>query len=360
MRVALVSYYFPEYTISLANALAAQNVQILLCMPGRDLEALRQALRPGVKASPFPGRRLRDPLSAWEAWKITRAIRAWQPDLVHIQQGHLWFNLFGLPLLEGRRLVTTVHDVISHEGDRYSRQIPQWVWDIAIKRASRLAVHGQALRTQLAQRHGIPFSRIHVVPHGEFSLYTRWAKPDQPEQDIILFFGRIWPYKGLQYLIQAEPLITAKVPGAQIKIAGEGESLESYERMMVHRDRFVIHNKFIPIEEVASLFQQAALVVLPYVEASQSGVIPIAYAFGKPVVATRVGSIPEVVEDGKTGYLVPPGDVTKLAEAVVKLLEDSVLRKQMGERARQKAATDLSWDRIAAEVCQVYEAALAE
>lgn len=359
MRVALVSYYFPEYTVSLANALNAQKVQMLLMLPKQALEALRETLAPGIEVRPLCDRRLRDPSNVLETVKLARTIHAWQPDLIHLQQGHMWFNLVALSLLSRQRLVTTVHDVISHAGDRYSRQIPQWIWNIAIRRASHLIVHGEALKLQLARRHPIPESHVHVIPHGEFSFYARWARPDCPERDHVLFFGRIWPYKGLQYLIQAEPLITDQVPTARIVIAGEGESLADYERMMIHRDRFVVHNRFIPVEQVAGLFQQAALVVLPYVEASQSGVIPIAYAFGKPVVATNVGSIPEAVEPGETGYLVPPRDVPRLADAVVHLLKDSTLRRYMGKRAYQKAMTDLSWENIASAIFKVYEAALA-
>jgi glycosyltransferase involved in cell wall biosynthesis len=359
VRVALVSYYYPEYVISLANALASKGVRLLLLVPRQSVESISQNLVPDIEFRPFEGRRLRDPLSIAEVWRNVQAIRTWRPDLIHLQQGHLWFNLAGLPLLGRSPLVTTIHDVTIHHGDLYSRRTPQWVWDLAARRASHLIVHGQALKTEAAQRHGFAPDRIHVIPHGEFGFYTQWGQDDRSEKDDILFFGRIWPYKGLQYLIQAEPLITAQIPTARIVIAGEGESLEPYEQMMANRDRFVVHNRYIPVEEVGCFFEQAALVVLPYVEASQSGVIPLAYAFGKPVVATSVGSIPEVVDHGETGYLVPPRDVPKLAEAVVGLLKDDTLRRQMGRNAYQKAVTELSWERIAEQVVAVYDAALA-
>jgi len=357
VRVALVSYYYPEYTLCLAHALRAQGESVLLVAPSYNLHALRDMLQPEVETLVFPGRRLRDPLNAFEVRKIVSAIHAWQADVVHVQQGHLWFNLFGLPWLNDPPLVTTVHDVTSHAGDGYARRTPQWVWDIAFRRAKRLIVHGQVLGTHLAKRHAIPADRIHVIPHGEFSIYSRWAYPTYAAEDIVLFFGRIWPYKGLKYLIEAEPIIAAQVPSVKIVIAGEGESLAPYEQMMAHRERFEIHNDYIPIEEVAGLFQRAAIVALPYIEASQSGVIPIAYAFGKPVVATHVGSIPDLVEDGETGYLVPPRDAPKLAQAITSLLKDGALRQRMGECARRKAFTHLSWDTIATKTREVYGAA---
>jgi glycosyltransferase involved in cell wall biosynthesis len=98
--------------------------------------------------------------------------------------------------------------------------------------------------------------------------------------------------------------------------------------------------------------------VLPYLEASQSGVVPVAYAFGKPVVATRVGGLPDVVEHGQTGLLVPPGDSQSLARAVIDLLTDDARRRDMGARARRFAETELSWSRIGQRTLEVYQKVL--
>jgi glycosyltransferase involved in cell wall biosynthesis len=142
-------------------------------------------------------------------------------------------------------------------------------------------------------------------------------------------------------------------------IAGRGDDFSKYERMMVNRERFVVYNERIPDELVAQLFQQASVVVCPYIEASQSGVLAIASAFGKPVVATTVGGIPEMVDDRKTGLLVPPRDARSLADAIVTLLQNHALRQQMGQHALQKSQTELSWANIAEQTMQVYYRALA-
>ena len=91
---------------------------------------------------------------------------------------------------------------------------------------------------------------------------------------MILFFGRIWEYKGLEYLIKAEPLITKEVLDAKIIIAGTGENFKKYEEMMVHRDKFIVYNYRTPYKEGEELFQRCSVVVLPYIEAPQSGVVP--------------------------------------------------------------------------------------
>jgi len=93
---------------------------------------------------------------------------------------------------------------------------------------------------------------------------------------------------------------------------------------------------------------------LPYIEGTQTGIIPIAYAFRKPVVVTNVGSIPEVVDEDITGYVVPPKDPNSLANAIVKILNNDPMRKQMGENAYEKMKKELSWDLVAEETSKAY------
>ena len=109
---------------------------------------------------------------------------------------------------------------------------------------------------------------------------------------------------------------------------------------------------------MCELFQKASVVVLPYLEATQSGVIPIAYNFGKPVIVTDVGSIREVVENGKEGFVIPPRDMKALAVAIVKILSDDGLRDHMGQNAYQKINTELSWGTIAKQTLEAYKLAV--
>ena len=104
----------------------------------------------------------------------------------------------------------------------------------------------------------------------------------------------------------------------------------------------------------------SGIIVLPYTEASQTGIIPIAYSFKKPVILTNVGGLPESVDDGKTGFVVPPRNEKALADAIIKLLKDVKLRKQMGENAYKKMKEELSWDVIAEKTIEVYKVAINE
>jgi glycosyltransferase involved in cell wall biosynthesis len=225
--------------------------------------------------------------------------------------------------------------------------------DFGFRRAAYTIVHGKQLKQVVVEDLRFPKEHVHVIPH--IVLGDSTAQPQVREAArLILFNGHIWAYKGLEYLRRAEPLITARVPEAKIVIAGEGEDFACYRRQMVHPDAFIVHNEYVPDDKRTALFRQASLVVLLYIDASQSGVIPLAYTFAKPVVATTVGSLPEMVEHGYTGYLVPPRDEQALADAIMRLLQDQELCRQYGANGKRKIDTECSPSIMAEQMLAVY------
>ena len=352
MHITLIDFNFFEYTISLANALTSE-AKVSLLAPA-EFENVADALSPEVELIYFVMPRLRSIRNLGMLRQIWLAIRNLRPDIVHLLAVNPWFNI-GLILRHPVRLVTTIHDPVKHRGDASQRNIPQWVRDIPLRYSRQIIVHANAVKALLRERHSMLTSQVAVIPHGELAIYRHWNDRRWSElEGTVLFFGRIWPYKGLEYFIASEPIIAAACPQARFVIAGRGEDLGRYHAMMVHPDRFEVLNRYIPRDEVSRLFQQASVVVLPYIEASQSGVISLAYAFGKPVVGTAVGGIPEVIDDGETGLLVPPRDSKALAEAVISLLQDEERRCRMGERALEKAVKEMSWATVACQTIEVY------
>lgn len=357
MKVAIVSYDFGEYCVRLASALS-RKADVLLLLPQQLAAQHLTNLDPGVTFHAFDKPRLRQPARQVRvALDLLRHVKSFDPDVVHLQQGHFWFNGC-LPLLRNYPLVLTVHDPRHHLGDRGGRRTPQAIMDFGFRQAAQLIVHAGALRRVMTEECRIAPEILHVVPH-----ISLGSPPDemplQGESPTILFFGRIWPYKGLEYLIRAEPFITAAVPDARIVIAGQGEDLARHRRMMAHPERFTIYNEYVSEERCRELFQQATIVALPYVEASQSGVIPLAYTFMKPVVATEVGGLPELVEHGRTGYLVPPRDERALAAAIVRLLRDKPLARLLGLNGRRKLDAECAPAVVAQKTLAVYSRALA-
>ncbi|HKV64639.1 MAG TPA: glycosyltransferase family 4 protein [Candidatus Acidoferrum sp.] len=356
-RVALISYNYGEYCVRLASALA-ERADVLLVVPDGLIEPHLAKLNSSVQLFSFSHPRLRQPMRQFLVIrKIFRRIREFAPNVIHYQGAHLWFDL-ALPFLRRYPLVFTIHDFKSHPGDRLSQKTPLWVEMFARRRTDELIVHSQFLRNEVAQHLPGAAAKTSVIPHIQIGEELPFSASKE-EEHLALFFGRIWEYKGLEYLIRAEPLITARVPDARILIAGQGEDFSRYARMMVHPDRFIVHNQFISEKRAVDYFHRASVVVLPYIEASQSGVIPMAYSAGKPVVATAVGGLPEIVEDGSTGLLVAPHDAAQLADAVTRLLLDAPLRRQMGQNGKSKLEAECSPDVVARKTMEVYQRAVA-
>lgn len=356
LRVALISFGFGEYCVRLASALA-QHAEVLLVLPDGAVSPYTAKLDNAVHLFTFRSPRLRQPVQQFRSIRaILQRVRDFAPHLIHYQGAHLWFDL-ALPFFRRYPLIFTIHDFRPHPGDQLSRKTPFWVEMFARRRADELIVHTQHVRGLVVRELHVDVERISVIPHIQIGEKPS-SSAHHEEERLILFFGRIWEYKGLEYLIQAEPLITARLPDVRILIAGQGEDFSRYTRMMVHPDRFIIHNEYISEERAAEYFRRASVVVLPYIEASQSGVIPMAYSAGKPVVATTVGGLPEMVDDGSTGYLVSPRDAVQLAEVLTRLLLDKPLRRQMGANGKRKIEAECSPTLIAEKTMDVYRHAI--
>lgn len=339
-----------QYTSQLANSLSKNNEVYVItsdCLEDRSYFNNNINLR----YVPFPPKNKLS--TGWFRYnKLVEIIKKIDPKIIHITILHPLL----IPILFSikKQIIVTIHDIKKHPGDKdflFLFLIASWLFR---KKSKKIFVHGEELKKQLL-RNGMNEEKIVVMPHGDYSFFTKYKNINIVEKkNTILFFGRISRYKGLSNLIKAESLIAKYIPNINIIIAGQGSFSEFSDSVKNNRN-FHIINRYIPDQEVADLFQKSSVIVLPYIEASQSGVIPIAYAFKKPVIVTNVGSIPEVVEDGVTGFIVPPRDVEALANAIVKILQDDDLRKEMGENAYKKMMAELSWDEIARKTIQVYK-----
>ena len=357
-KIALIAFDWGEYSIRLSSALA-EHAEVALLLDERQAAPHLQRLDARVRYHAIRKPRLRQPLRQLQMIRrLQRVLAEFRPDVVHLQHGHFWFNL-ALPFLRRYPLVITIHDPRIHLGDAATQRTPQWLYDFGFRQARQVIVHTQQAAQIVETELHIPARRIHIVPHLLLGDDSEQAHVEEAGNQI-LFFGRIWPYKGLAHLIRAEPLITASVPDAQIVIAGRGENFTRYRQLMVHPERFVVHNEYISNDKRSELFRRASVIVLPYVEATQSGVVPLAYTFGKPVVATRVGGLPEQVEHAQTGYLVPPRDEQALANAIISLLQDRALRRRLGANGKRKLEREWSAEVIARQTLPVYERAVAE
>jgi len=314
---------------------------------------------------------LRNPLITMNVIRNTR------PDIIHFQ------DVF-IPIIEvasvalshrqGIGVVYTVHDV--DRSTLFGKQsVSSKLSAIALSRiyhiADRLIVHSQSSADELQSRFGISSDRIVRIPLGIQDVHIEnRALPSQAEarkrlgiasdQVVALFFGTLKKAKGLDYLIESIHWVTKRLPNFVLIVAGQPRSdTPDYVSMVrsLGLDSFVRFDlRYIPLQEVVDYFIACDFVVLPYQKVYQSAVVATAYAFGRPVVATRVGGLDEVVEDGQTGYLVDnPKDPRLLAEAIIKLGSDKRSCLKMGNNARIIASTKYSWSTIARETKYIYD-----
>lgn len=279
-----------------------------------------------------------------------------KPDLVHITAPHEWNPFVAWVIRKYLKLplVYTVFDPTPHEGTALYLVIPE----LAVRKIpDAYIVQTQRLKQDLVSK-GFSDQKTHVIQLGAYSSVTRWKQENIPRKNEILFFGRIDSYKGLDILLKAAPLIFDALPDWKITIAGHGK-IKPY-RDLITADRIKVINRFIEDQEAAVLFQRAKLVVLPYRSATSTGVIPLAYAFATPVIASDVGGLGALVDHGQTGLLIPPNDPELLAQAIVSVAKDEVYRQQLGENALAYSKVKLNWRSFAAAHLNVYREVLAD
>ena len=177
------------------------------------------------------------------------------------------------------------------------------------------------------------------------------------EEKILLFFGFVREYKGLKHLINAMPIIQNKLESVKLMIVGDfGDDKQSYVDLIQenHCEKVIdICDGYIPDQEVEKYFAACDLVVCPYESATQSGIIQIAYGFDKPVVATNVGGLPDVVKDKKTGYLVESKNPDEIAKAIIDFYENK--REQEFEENIKESAYEFSWERMVEVISELMD-----
>lgn len=300
-------------------------------------------------------------------YRFQRRVKKASPQIVHIQSLFYLVDWLVLGCLKktNTQLILTVHDVMPHKF--YTKHFT-WV-ELSLlrymyKRADKLIVHAEINRRQLQTKFGVGGHKVVVIPHGEYSLpgitqeisqdKARSALDLDDNQKVILFFGYIRKVKGIDILLRAFDRAAERHRDIVLVIAGsviQGESFEEYSEYineMKYGNRVKCFIEYVKHEDIPTFFMAADIVVLPYLDFySQSGVVHLAQGFGKAVIVSNVGGLPEVIEDQETGLIVPSGDVDRLADAMSYLLKNERLRIEMGQRAKEMAMENFSWDAIA-------------
>jgi glycosyltransferase involved in cell wall biosynthesis len=363
IRVQLVdpSAFTPPYDRALAAALARGGAEVELLtsrflygpVPAAEGYRARELFyrRSAARGLDAPARR---------AFKLAEHVpdmlrfrRQADADVLHYQ----WLTLPSLDpmLLPPRRpRVMTAHYVLPPRPSR--RQLS------GARRAfgamDAVVAHSEHGARRLREQVGLDPDRVRVIHHGAFDYLTRLpdekplpAELEGAEGPVILFFGLLRPYKGVDILLEA----FRQVEGAELWIAGnprmEVEPLRRLAAEAPGRVRFL--TRFVEDAEIPAIMRRADVVVLPYRDAEHSGVLYASLAFGKPLVLSAVGGFPEVAEQG-AARLVPPEDPVALARALGELVGDVAARSELGRAAEAAAAGPYSWDEAARQTLALY------
>jgi glycosyltransferase involved in cell wall biosynthesis len=347
--------YTPPYDHALSAALADRGLDV-------ELITSRFAYAPAPEPAGYLRRELFYRLAA-RAGRARRAVRLAEhvPDMVRYRRlareaDVVHFQWLSLPRIDrhllprGRPLVITAHDILPRERVAGSHEAQQRLY----ARFDAVVVHSDDGRRRLVEEAGVEPDRIHVIPHGAFTHLAELPPgplpPELPATDrpVVLYFGLIRPYKGLDVLLEA----WRGIADAELWIVGRPRFDVSGLRGGDPTVRWV--PRFVSDLELAACFRRADLVVLPYREIEQSGVLATALAFGSPLLLSDVGGFREVAEAG-AARLAPPGDAAALRAQLTDLLGDPGSRAALSRAASALAAGAWSWVQVAASTAALYE-----
>ena len=362
MQLVDPSAFTPPYDRSLAAALARRGADVELLtsrflygpVPEADGYRVEERFyrRSAARGLEAPGRRAFK--TAEHLADMLAFRRAAAADVVHYQ----WLTVPGLDALlipPARPRVMTAHYVLPPQPSR--RQVA--AARRAFGRMDAVIAHSEHGAERLRAEVGVDPARVRVIHHGAFDYLTRIENEmplprelGDPAGPVILFFGLLRPYKGLETLLEA----FAGIEGAELWIVGrprmEVEPLRAAAARAPGQVRFV--TRFVEDAEIPPILRRADVLVLPYRDAEQSGVLYAGLAFGKPMVLSAVGGFPEVAADG-AARLVPPDDPVALASALAELVDDESQRRALAEAALAAAAGSYSWDTAAERTLALYE-----
>jgi len=363
MKVQLVdpSAFTPPYDRALAAALARAGAEVELLtsrflygpVPNAAGYRVRECFYRQSAARGLDARGRRVFKAAEHLPDMLRLRREIDEDVVHYQ----WLTMPSLDahLLPPKRpRAMTAHYILPPHPSRRQVAAARGLFS----RMDAVVAHSEHGAARLRDEVGIDPARVRVIPHGAFDYLTHLpeekplpAELEGAEGPVILFFGLLRPYKGLDTLLTA----FREVEGAELWIVGnprmDVEPLRRLAAKAPGRVRFV--TRFVEDAEIPPIFHRADLVVLPYRDAEHSGVLYTGLAFGKPLVLSSVGGFPEVATTG-AARLVAPDDPIALAAALSELTADPAARERLAAAAREAAAGPYSWDAVAIQTLALY------
>lgn len=361
MKIMLISPHFAEYSLAYARALAESN-EVLLVL--NEVNARNELARVDSLSSNTTLRvvllphRVSVKVLVGNILEYLRLYLDFRPDVIHVQEEPKDYLVAFLFAIWGCPIVLTIHDPTPHLGhdarsQKFSRyRLYRWLMR---RRARGIHLHSEKFVAPLM---GSFSSRVRfaIAPHGPLGLFSEREVSSPPGLKRCLFFGRIQEYKGLGVFVQAIKMARETLPDIIGVIAGRGPDLQKWRSEIEGDKLFELKEGYLQPDEVISLFDDADVVVLPYLEASQSGVAAYAMGRGRALVVTNVGALPEAVLDGDSGLVVEARSPEALALALGNILSSPLAARKMGAAALRFGANEHGWRKMARSCGALYQA----
>lgn len=355
MKIALFNYSSSglfHYACSLANSLIElkQSPSVYFFTSKRNkLSLLKQSPRLSIIASSAPHGSIRS-LLRWaidipEHLNNVSQLGLIQPDIIHFTDVYPVYPLYRSALAVAPKILT-LHDPITHTGERWAlptRLIQRYL----ISQSKRVIIHSEKLKRG--------FDKASVIPMGDFSILGRNDEQTKIPRSI-LFFGRIAYYKGLDTLLESLLMLQNGGSTFHLVIAGAGD-LRKYQSLIDKIHTKSVLNYYIAEEDVGDIFNSCELIVLPYHEATQSAVAMLALSAGVPIIATKVGALPDILRDRENSLLIEPRNPANLMKAINELLNDHNLQRQLVSNGFETVKS-ASWPIIAAKHYDLYQSVI--
>jgi glycosyltransferase involved in cell wall biosynthesis len=314
----------------------------------------------------YPFRTLFDKLMA--VMRIIRVVYNFKPDILHFTDGveRPLYGFFLFPVLKSlAAIVVTVHDPLPHSGAHLS-WTEQRAKSLAYHCTRHFVVHGPFCRRLLLEQ-AIKPEYISIQPHGAIDFLDEHTEGIRREPQTILFFGRFQPNKGMDFLVPVADQVHSLFPQALFLVVGsmgmllKGKARILWERelrsmlaAMRERSYFEVYEGFVPDERIGHYFQRATITLLPYRDATQSGVATIAISFQTAIVATNVGDLAELIRHEETGLLCRT-DVESISDAVCDLLGNPEKTRRLAQLAKEHAGKHYAWAEVGRETAEMYK-----
>ncbi|GAB3679140.1 hypothetical protein GCM10028792_22290 [Salinisphaera aquimarina] len=354
-----------EYSTELASALQhagdADSVRLVVCADfpyAAQCDARVDRLYADYKRKSNKLTRLLSHLAALGriAWMLLR----WRPGVFHVQA--LRHAELDWPLLAFARLlripvVWTAHNSLPHERRAHHRRLYGLIYALA----NAIIVHTRHTADALVEQNNVPRNKMNIIAHGNLLRMTVPAPPRararaelglSPSAFVLFFFGRIRPYKGLDLLLDA----FAQLDDPNVALIVAGEDLFGSCDGLSAADNVILDLRRIDDASTARYFSACDLVVLPYRRIDQSGVLMLAMSYDRPVMATQVGGLAEVIDHDVTGFLLPPDDSHRLAREIASVRAHPERLESVRKSAHDAVRTTYGWDQLAARTMAMYRA----